>query len=125
MEHVDVRRINIMSVQSHAARRDSRAVDQVIHAIKTAQQRCFPATGRPNEGSDSSRRDLQVHIEKNLMRAITKIDISDIDHDRLARLGFGWFLQLQRRGRMCYFLVLRYYPERSPLVSSRRSRERR
>src|SRR5438046_2336323 len=125
IDHIDVRRINIMSFQSNAASRDSRTVDQVIHAIKTAQQRRFPATGRSDEGSDSSRRDFQVHIEKDLMRAIAKIDVIDVDHDRLARLGFGRFLQFQRRSRMCYFLVFHYYHDTCLLVLSRRTMEAR
>src|SRR5205823_6778748 len=117
--------VTVASLQSNAASRDSRSVDQIVHAIKTAQQRRFSATGGPDEGSDSSRRDFQVHIEKDLIRAVAKIEVIDVDHDRLARLGFGRLLQFQRRGRMCYFLIFHYYHDRRFLVLSRRKMEAR
>ena len=114
-----------MSLEFNRACRDSRTIDQIIHAIETAQKRRFPATGRPDEGSDRSRRDFQVHIEKDLMRAITKIDVIDVDHDRLAGLGFRRFLQFQRRSRMWDFLIFHYYHDRRFLVLSRRTMEAR
>src|SRR4029077_20313700 len=81
--------------------------------------------GWPNKGRDSSRRNFQIHIEKNLMRAITKIDILDADHDRLARFGFRRFLQFQRRSRGGDLFFFHYYHDRRFLVLSRRMMEAR
>src|SRR5438874_1500458 len=116
--------IRMTSGSTASARgRDSRTIDQIIHAIKTAQERRFPATGWPDKGRDRSRRDFQVYIEKDLMRAITKIDIIDVDHDRLARLGFRRFLQFQRRSRVWDLFFFHYYHDRRFLVLSRRMME--
>src|SRR5207248_9534087 len=95
----------------------------IVHAITTAQQRRFPATGGPDQCRDRARRDFQVHIEKHLIHAIAKIEVIDADHDRLARLGFGRFLQFPRRGRTGYFLIFHYYHDKRFLVLSRSTME--
>src|SRR5438045_8739876 len=83
-----------------------------MHAIKTPQQLRVPEAGGPDNDRDSSLPYFKIHNEKNLMRAITKIDILDPDHDRLARFGFRRFLQFQRRSRVWDLFFFHYYHDR-------------
>ena len=54
------------SFDQDRAARDARAVDQIVHAIETTQQRRLAATRWTDEGGDSARRNLQVHVVQNL-----------------------------------------------------------
>jgi hypothetical protein len=48
-------------------------INEIIHAVKTAQQRRFAAPGRADEGRDRLWRNIEINIFQSMKSAIEKI----------------------------------------------------
>src|SRR6476620_7691505 len=59
---------------------NARAVHEIVHPVDATQQSRFAASGRSNERSHSARRHLQRDIVKDLMIAVSEIDLAYVDH---------------------------------------------
>src|SRR5205823_5346925 len=85
IDDVHAGRVDIDAFDSDRALRDAGAVDEIVHAIEAAEQRGLAAAGRSDESGDRSRGNAQVDAVQDLMRAVSEIELLDLDH---AAFGF-------------------------------------
>src|SRR4029453_5606499 len=70
----------IDAVDVNRAPANARAVHEIVHSINATQQSRLAAAGRSNERSHGARKHLQRDIVKDLVIAVSEIDLAYVDH---------------------------------------------
>ena len=94
IDHVQAGSVDVDAFNPDRAARNLRDIDEIVHPVQTTQERRLAAARRSDEGGDRSRRNAQVDVVQDLVRAVVEIEMLDLDHAALALaasgIGAGW-----------------------------------
>jgi hypothetical protein len=97
LDDVDGGIVDIDARNLDRTRADTGAVDEVVHAIETAQEGRFAAAGRADKGGDELLLDGKIDPVERLALAVIKIDMVDVDERRRVKAR-GLLRTGRRRG---------------------------
>ena len=78
-DDIDRRREDTVALDAHLATRSHR-VDQIVHAIYTAQERRLTTTRRANQRGNFALRYRHRNIKESLFVAIPQVEVDNVEH---------------------------------------------